>query len=46
MRSLRVPADDGALLHVGVTGEGPDVVVLSGGPGCVHLSLAASGPAN
>lgn len=36
MRSLRVPADDGALLHVGVTGEGPDVVVLSGGPGCVH----------
>ncbi|MBL7255877.1 alpha/beta fold hydrolase [Paractinoplanes lichenicola] len=23
-------------LHVGVTGSGPDVVVLSGGPGCVH----------
>jgi proline iminopeptidase len=36
MRSLRVRADDGALLHVGVIGEGPDVVVLSGGPGCVH----------
>lgn len=27
---------DGAALHVGVTGEGPDVVVLSGGPGCVQ----------
>lgn len=26
----------GARLDVGVTGEGPDVVVLSGGPGCVH----------
>ncbi|MCP2278051.1 proline iminopeptidase [Nocardia amikacinitolerans] len=36
MRSMRVPGDDGALLHVGVTGRGPDVVVLSGGPGCVH----------
>ncbi len=23
-------------LHVGVTGEGPDVVVLTGGPGCVQ----------
>ncbi|MEU4312004.1 alpha/beta hydrolase [Nocardia sp. NPDC024068] len=31
-----MPADDGTLLHVGVTGDGPDVVVLSGGPGCVH----------
>ena len=30
------PADDGTLLHVGVTGDGPDVLVLSGGPGCVH----------
>ena len=29
-------ADDGVDLHVGVTGEGPDVLVLSGGPGCVH----------
>ncbi|WP_067498675.1 alpha/beta fold hydrolase [Actinoplanes sp. TFC3] len=25
-----------AALHVGVTGQGPDVVVLSGGPGCVQ----------
>ncbi|WP_254205753.1 alpha/beta fold hydrolase [Nocardia alni] len=24
------------MLHVGATGRGPDVVVLSGGPGCVH----------
>ncbi|MET8778353.1 hypothetical protein ABZV58_25400 [Nocardia sp. NPDC004654] len=31
-----MPADDGSLLRVGVTGRGPDVVVLSGGPGCVH----------
>ena len=36
MRSLMVPADDQTRLHVGVTGSGPDVVVLSGGPGCVH----------
>ncbi|MGF6886383.1 pimeloyl-ACP methyl ester carboxylesterase [Nocardia sp. GAS34] len=36
MRSLTVTADDGVPLHVGVTGRGPDVVVLSGGPGCVH----------
>jgi proline iminopeptidase len=27
---------EGVGLHVGVTGEGPDVVVLSGGPGCVQ----------
>src|SRR5580765_6996124 len=27
---------DGAVLHVGVTGAGPDVVVLTGGPGCVQ----------
>ncbi|GEP39731.1 hypothetical protein NPS01_33940 [Nocardioides psychrotolerans] len=27
---------DGASLHGGVTGAGPDVLVLSGGPGCVH----------
>lgn len=25
-----------ATLHVGVTGDGPDVVVLTGGPGCVQ----------
>jgi proline iminopeptidase len=33
---MMVAADDGTLLHVGGTGDGPDVVVLSGGPGCVH----------
>jgi proline iminopeptidase len=47
MRAMSVTADDGTLLHVGVTGEGPDVVVLSGGPGCVHYleddALAPSG---
>jgi proline iminopeptidase len=26
----------GVALHVGVTGDGPDVLVLSGGPGCVQ----------
>ena len=35
MESRTVVVDDVAL-HVGVTGSGPDVVVLSGGPGCVH----------
>lgn len=35
MESRRVDVD-GVELHVGVTGEGPDVVVLSGGPGCVQ----------
>ncbi|MBB6629228.1 alpha/beta hydrolase [Nocardioides sp. KIGAM211] len=35
MQASRVEVD-GVELHVGVTGEGPDVVVLSGGPGCVH----------
>jgi proline iminopeptidase len=34
-------------LHVGVTGQGPDVLVLSGGPGCVqyleHDHLSAPG---
>lgn len=44
MRSTMVSADDGTLLHVGVTGQGPDVVVLSGGPGCVHY-LEDDGPA-
>jgi proline iminopeptidase len=33
---LTVRAADGTALHVGVHGEGPDVLVLSGGPGCVH----------
>lgn len=27
---------DGTRLHVGATGEGPDVLVLTGGPGCVQ----------
>lgn len=36
MRAITVRADDQTCLHVGVTGTGPDVVVLSGGPGCVH----------
>jgi proline iminopeptidase len=27
---------DGVGLHVGVTGHGPDVLVLTGGPGCVQ----------
>ncbi len=36
MDSLTVAASDGALLHVGVTGTGPDVVVLAGGPGCAQ----------
>ncbi len=36
MRSMTAPADDGISLHVGVTGRGPEVVVLSGGPGSVH----------
>jgi proline iminopeptidase len=36
MRSMTVEADDHIRLHVGFTGEGPDVLVLSGGPGCVH----------
>lgn len=36
MDSLTITAADGKRLHVGVTGHGPDVLVLSGGPGCVH----------
>lgn len=36
MRAVAVRAADGVVLHVGVTGEGPDVVILSGGPGCVN----------
>lgn len=31
-----VEVEDGTLLHVGVAGEGPDVLVLAGGPGCVQ----------
>jgi proline iminopeptidase len=36
MESRIVPTGDGTKLHVGVTGIGADVVVLSGGPGCVQ----------
>ncbi|MGC5168510.1 alpha/beta fold hydrolase [Luteimicrobium sp. DT211] len=36
MKSISVPTDDGVTLHVATCGTGPDVVVLSGGPGCVH----------
>ncbi|MEN4475427.1 alpha/beta hydrolase [Mycolicibacterium cosmeticum] len=31
-----VRAADGVALHVGVAGDGPDAVILSGGPGCVN----------
>lgn len=36
MEHLTVSADDGIPLHVSTVGSGPDVLVLSGGPGCVH----------
>ncbi|OIV39517.1 hydrolase [Mangrovactinospora gilvigrisea] len=36
MDERMITAPDGVSLHVGVSGSGPDVVVLSGGPGCVH----------
>jgi proline iminopeptidase len=36
MESRLVPVDDRTRLHVGATGRGPDVVMLSGGPGCVQ----------
>lgn len=36
MRSLMVEADADTRLHVGVTGNGQDVLVLTGGPGCVQ----------
>jgi proline iminopeptidase len=43
--STRVMATDGTALHVGLTGQGPDVVVLSGGPGCVqYLESTALAP--
>lgn len=35
MESRMIPVG-GVALHVGVTGQGPDVVVLAGGPGCVQ----------
>lgn len=38
---------DGTLLHVGVVGDGLDVLVLSGGPGCVnYLERDALAPDN
>ncbi|WP_123027173.1 alpha/beta fold hydrolase [Mycolicibacterium stellerae] len=36
MKAVTVHADDGIALHVGVLGDGSDVLVLSGGPGCVN----------
>ena len=36
MKPLPVHADDGTALHVGVVGDGPNVLMLSGGPGCVN----------
>jgi len=35
MESRRIQVRD-ATLHVAVTGHGPDIVVLTGGPGCVQ----------
>lgn len=36
MESTFVAARDGVRLHVAAHGSGPDVLMLSGGPGCVH----------
>jgi proline iminopeptidase len=36
VKALTVRVEDATPLHVGVVGDGPDVVVLSGGPGCVN----------
>lgn len=36
MKSRTIVCCDSTSLHLGVVGEGPDVVVLSGGPGCVN----------
>lgn len=36
MRAVEVEVADGTSLSVAATGDGADVVVLSGGPGCVH----------
>jgi proline iminopeptidase len=47
VKSVTISCDDATALHVGVVGEGPDVVMLSGGPGCVnyleHDALAPGG---
>lgn len=36
MEHQLISARDDLSLHIAGTGAGPDVVVLSGGPGCVH----------
>lgn len=36
VESIFVAARDGVRLHVTGHGSGPDVLILSGGPGCVH----------
>ena len=36
MNTRSVTADDGVRLHVAMCGSGPDVLILSGGPGCVQ----------
>lgn len=36
MKSRLITTDDDEKLHVAACGSGPDVLVLSGGPGCVH----------
>lgn len=36
VESLMVEVEAGTCLHVGVTGDGQDVLVLTGGPGCVQ----------
>jgi len=36
MESRTVGVEHDVALHVGVAGDGPDVVVLTGGPGCVQ----------
>lgn len=36
VKSLQIEVDAETAVHVGVTGTGPDVVLLTGGPGCVQ----------
>lgn len=36
VRSVAIAVEDGTVLDVASCGSGPDVLVLSGGPGCVH----------
>lgn len=42
VQTLTVKVEDGTLLHVGVTGVGQDVLVLTGGPGCVQYLESAT----